>query len=241
MYFNQVTSSSSFSYEGDSGPAFWSSLNVNWSTCGTGTTQSPVSLSKSTPTSGNPHNLALSWVDLTSPVELINNGHTFEIEVKTNEAGKDSFVTWDGKQYNLLQFHFHQSSEHHFDKRSYPLEMHLVHQSTDGNLLVIGIFLDKSSEIARNPFLDQFWGLMPKTESTVEVDIEVNWLDLLSKISTNSYWSYSGSLTTPPCTEGVQWVVLKKPIPISFGQWEAFNRVNGFNARFTQPHNDRDI
>jgi carbonic anhydrase len=241
LHFNHVTSSSAFGYEGETGPQHWNTLNSTWALCGSGTEQSPVSLGKDTFTSGNPHNLEIFWEDLTSPVELINNGHTFEIEVATNEGGKSSHITWDGTQYNLLQFHFHQNSEHHVDKRSYPIEMHLVHQSDAGNLLVIGVFLDKSAAIGKNQFLEQFWDLMPKSESSGEVEIEFSWLYLKNYISTDSYWSYPGSLTTPPCKEGVQWVVLSKKIPISYNQWTAFQRVNGFNARFTQPLNSRTI
>jgi carbonic anhydrase len=238
---NFLATSDSFGYEGELGPDYWSSLNTEWETCGTGEEQSPVALNPDEALHDNPFDLSLHWTNLASPVELINNGHTFEIDVASNEAGKDSYLTWDGTNYTLLQFHFHQSSEHHVDTRSYPLEMHCVHQDTDGNLLVLGIFLNRDGNTARNGFLKQFWELIPESESTVEEEIEVDWSLLTDDIHVDSYWNYAGSLTTPPCTEGVTWVVLKKRISLSFSQWNHYNALLGFNSRFTQPHFDRTV
>jgi len=239
LQYNEVYSSTEFSYEGDTGPFFWGSLNPNWTACSNGDHQSPLSLTKRNAEHENPHGLSLHYTDLTSPVELINNGHTFEIEVKSNVNGSQSHLSWDGKSYSLLQFHFHQTSEHHFGTHSTPIEMHLVHEGAEGNLLVLGVLFDRSSDTPKNPFLDQFWSHMPENEGTVEQDISILWNSLLDHLQLDTYWSYSGSLTTPPCKEGVQWIVVRKKMGISFQQWDIFANRFGYNARPTQPVNAR--
>jgi len=238
--FNQLLESSSFSYEGATGPQYWASLDSSWAVCGTGTTQSPVSLSPGKIVKSN-SSLSVHRVDLLAPVEMLNNGHTFEIDVKLNTAGKNSYLMWNGVKYFLLQFHFHQNSEHHVEKYSAPLEMHMVHESADGKFLVLGIFLDKVENARNNHFLRQFWEYMPKSESNITKNIQVRWNRLTDELNINEYWSYLGSLTVPPCTEGVQWVVLSNPIPISYTQWHQYTSINGFNSRLTQSLFSRDV
>jgi carbonic anhydrase len=241
-YYRDVAASTAWGYEGELGPAYWSNLDPAYATCGSGATQSPVSLSASTP-QRNTNGLAFVYTDLSSPTEFINNGHTFEIEVHSNKDGNKSHVMWNNLEYHLLQFHFHQSSEHHRGHTNSPLELHLVHQNAEsGKLLVVGAFLDKTRDRPlRNDFLEQFWGFMPLQESSVVRNRTVSWGPLLAMLDPSLYWAYSGSLTTPPCTEGVQWVVLSKEIPISYQQWKKFTSVNGFNARFTQPLKGRNV
>jgi len=233
--------SDTFGYEGAIGPEFWSTLDPGWATCGSGTSQSPVSLNSSSVSNNNSQKLSFNYSDLGVPVSLQNNGHTLFIDVATNSKGNSSYLTFNGNKYSLLQFHFHQNSEHHVDRLSHPIEMHLVHQNSAGDVLVVGVFYDRVNTEHGNKFLRQFWNLMPTTESIVLHNIRIKWQQLFLYLNTDSYWAYSGSLTTPPCTEGVQWVVIQNPIPISFEQWQLFDSINGFCARFTQPLNNRTI
>jgi len=237
LRYNAVTDSSTFGYEGDLGPQFWADLNPDWALCATGHTQSPVSLNESYATTTNKFNLQLFWEDLVPPVTLLNNGHTFEIEVNDNSKGKNSYLMFNGARYDLMQFHFHQNAEHHVFQYSAPLELHLVHQSDDGtgSLLVVGVFLDRDPLRHRNRFLNQFWDQIPLNESTVQSNLFIRWNPLLNLLDLNQYWTYMGSLTTPPCTEGVRFVILKEAVPISFEQWANYTAILGFNARYTQP------
>jgi len=237
---NSALDSSTFGYEGALGPEYWGSLNSTWATCGTGQQQSPLSLSPLT-VQTNASLVSLHYVDLSPPVEMLNNGHTFEIDVAANTPGNNSYIMWNGTRYNLLQFHFHQTSEHHVVRHSTPIEIHLLHHSAAGKALVLSVLLDRDPASKGNKFLKHFWEFMPLTESTITQNIHIRWADFIHYANLNSYWAYMGSLTTPPCTEGVQWVVLNTTVPISFEQWELFSTVNGFNARFTQNPNGRNV
>jgi len=216
---NSVLDSSTFGYEGALGPEYWGTLNTTWALCGTGQSQSPLSLSSTTVQTPNASMLSLHYVDLHPPVEFINNGHTFEIDVALNFPGNQSYLMWNGTQYHLLQFHFHQSSEHHIGRISSPMEMHLLHHSAAGNALVLSVLLNRGASQHGNTFLRHFWDHMPLVESTVMQNIHISWDNFLLYLDLSSYWAYMGSLTTPPCTQGVQWIVLNTTMPISFEQW----------------------
>lgn len=215
-----------WAYDGDSGPDFWS---LCYGTCG-GDAQSPVDI-------WNPltdHSLPVVNPDYEEvPIELFNNGHTIEFEY---EGG--SYLTLNGQSYELLQFHFHAGSEHTIRGKQYPLEVHLVHRHAATNqLAVIGVFFTKGRP---NPFLDNFMGHLPHDEddhysSEHHVDAE----DLLP--ANRSYFTYSGSLTTPPCSEIVTWIVMEKPVFASEEQLDAFADILHDNYRPVQPINGRVI
>ncbi len=149
-----------------------------------------------------------------------------------------STLTVGGHTYALKQFHFHHPSEEHVDGKVYPLEAHLVHSDADGHTAVIAVLFDLG---AANPLLDTMWKNIP-AEKEKEADISsisINVADLLP--ADRGYFTYMGSLTTPPCTEGVTWYVLKAHATISKEQLEAFVKLYPLNARPIQPTNGRPI
>jgi carbonic anhydrase len=165
-------------------------------------------------------------------LEVLNNGHT--IQVQRTSSGS---IAVGGEEYELLQLHFHHPSEHTVQGEAYPMEMHLVHKSTDGELAVVGVFF---REGAHNPHIEEIWESMPAQaaeETTAET--QVNAADLLPE--DRRYWHYAGSLTTPPCTEGVRWYVLKTPISVSREQVATFSSVMHDNARPVQPLYERGM
>ena len=168
------------------------------------------------------------------PINLTvkNNGHTIQVDYPPGSA-----IVLDGKKYELLQFHFHTPSEHTVDRIALAMEMHLVHQNSEGNLAVVGVLVKEGEE---NYFLQQIWEHLPESKGEKEVKgVKINAENLLP--SNRDYYSYSGSLTTPPCSEGVSWNVLKMPIEASAEQIEHFMEIYQMNARPVQPLNRRKI
>ncbi len=167
------------------------------------------------------------------PLAIIDNGHTVEVMYP---AG--STLTVGDHIYTLKQFHFHHPSEEHVDGKVYPLVAHLVHSDADGHTAVVAVLFDLG---AANPLLDTLWKNIP-AEKEKEVDvssISINATDLLP--ADHGYFTYMGSLTTPPCTEGVTWYVLKAHATISKEQLEEFRKLYPHNARPIQPTNGRPI
>ena len=191
--------------------------------CKQGGAQSPIDIDNAIRVPALP-GLSLSYGQ--SRVKLTNNGHTIQVNVD-----KGSSLTLDGKRFDLLQFHFHTPSEHTIEGRSYPLEMHLVHQATDKNLAVLAVML---ADGAPNMLFTKFWERLPRAEGDAETGVTISLQDLLPR-NIDDYFTYSGSLTTPPCTESVRWIVLKRPVEVSKAQISAFRAIFPNNARPTQP------
>jgi carbonic anhydrase len=210
-------------YEGATGPDKWGDLEPASAVCKQGGAQSPIDLDVALRVPALP-GLKLSYGQ--TKVKLVNNGHTFQVN-----TDKGSSLTIDGKKYDLLQFHFHTPSEHTIEGRSYPLELHLVHQASDKNLAVIAVMM---AEGAPNMLLAKFWERLPRNEGEAETGVSIAVQDLLPR-NFDDYFTYSGSLTTPPCTESVRWIVLKRPVEVSKAQIAAFRAVFPNNARPTQP------
>jgi carbonic anhydrase len=219
----------SFGYAGDVGPGFWGKLDPDWKACA-GARQSPIDITATRPARAlAPLRLSLH----PSPTHLVNNGHTLEMEY---HAG--SSVQWHGTTYDLLQFHFHTPSEHTIAGRRYPMELHAVFKApSTGRLLVIGQLFQPG---ASNPFLARFAAHLPAHSGG-------SWsgtgsIDVASELTgTSGYWTYAGSLTTPPCSPIVTWVVLKRIATASTGQLEAFWNVMGNNFRPTQAREGRAV
>ena len=168
-----------------------------------------------------------------STLHIINNGHTIEIKYAPG-----SFMTVGDKRYELKQFHFHHPSEETIRGKQFSLELHLVYSDANGNLAVVSVLLEEGSA---NPLVETLWDLAPKTagpEKTVD-NLEINVADLLP--TNRSYFAFAGSLTTPPCTEGVSWFVLKTPVTISNKQVATFAEIYPNNERPTQPLNGRTV
>ena len=215
-------------YEGAHGPEHWGSLDPGFAVCSDGREQSPIDLTGAEPA-------ALSEIGFDyarSPISILNNGHTIQVDY---QAG--SGIVLDGTRYGLVQFHFHHRSEHTVDGADFPLELHLVHADVGGALAVVGVFLEEG---AANEALAPVFNQMPGEAgpaSVVEGTVDANAL-LPGRRTT---WRYAGSLTTPPCSEGVSWLVMTEPVTASKEQIEAFRGLFPVNNRPVQPLNGRRL
>ena len=215
-----------WSYEGQEGPANWGDLSPDFALCSMGNKQSPINIPPIATI--NPTGIIFNYQD--SAVNILNNGHTIQVNYD-----QGSSIEVDGKTYNLLQFHFHAVSEHTLDNQPSDLEMHLVHQSDDGQFAVVGVMMNRGAE---NAALASVWSDLPAEESeAAATGATVNAANLLP--ADQAYYNYSGSFTTPPCTEGVNWFVMANPIAISDGQAAAFEQIFSNNYRPVQPLNER--
>lgn len=217
-------------YEGEIGPENWAKLNPEYFWCGL-KNQSPININKNDKVISILPKLRLNYGKTEKP-EIINNGHTIQVNIS-----EDFSFEIRGKKYKLVQFHFHTPSEHTVEGNFYPMEMHLVHKDKDGNIAVIGIFIKEGK---RNSELEKVFNNSPSEEGKQVLNDKIDLNNLLPK--NKSYYTYSGSLTTPPCTEGVRWIVLKKAITASKRQIEKFKSIMKINNnRPVQPINSRII
>jgi len=213
-----------WSYDGATGPEHWGEFSE---TCKIGKSQSPIDFKG--PFSGETSSLKVSYKK--SVLKVLNNGHTIQVNY---DAG--SYITVGDKKYELLQFHFHRPSEEKINGKSKAMVAHFVHKSADGKLAVIGVLLDKGQE---NALIKTIWANFPKEENKelVNKGVEIDAASFLPKDP--GYYHFTGSLTTPPCTEGVEFFILKNIQQVSAGQVEAFPFKH--NARPTQPLNGRTV
>jgi carbonic anhydrase len=216
-------------YDGDTGPAHWGDLSPDYVLCGTGQSQSPIDIPSSAPT--NPADLGMAYQP--SAVNIFNNGHTIEVEYDHG-----STLTVDGSDYQLLQYHLHAASENTVDGNHYPMEVHFVHQNAEGRLAVIGVFLQEGAESAAYA---PIFANLPTSEGEPEAvpGVSVSAADLMP--ATKTYWRWSGSLTTPPCSEGVTWLMMDNPVEVSADQIAAFTAIYDHNFRPTLPMNGREF
>jgi carbonic anhydrase len=217
-------------YDGKTGPDHWGDLSPDYAACAHGAEQSPIGLSSSIAPSTEP---PLETDYHSTPLVIFNNGHTIEVEYHEGSSLTVAQQTWE-----VAQFHFHAHSEHTLDGFAAPLELHIVHRDEVGSLAVVGVFI---VEGAPNPALGEIFTHLPAHESEPEEieGVDVNVADLLP--GNLAAWRYHGSLTTPPCTEGVRWHVLAAPIEASAEQIAAFEEIFDRNHRPVQPLGDRQI
>jgi len=215
-------------YKGAGGPANWGKLSAATAICGSGHRQSPINVS-------GPTEMALAPIRVSykpTQLNLVNNGHT----IQANYA-PGSHMRVGKRTYRLLQFHFHAPSEHQVDGRNYDAEVHFVHKSDDGKLAVLGVLFKVGAE---NAFLKAIWSQMPSSKGT-RSDPAVM-LDPNAFLPANrDYVRYFGSLTTPPCSEGVNWFLLKTPVELSRAQLERFSGIVGPNNRPVQKVHERFV
>ncbi|WP_368540623.1 carbonic anhydrase [Enterobacter soli] len=205
---------SHWSYEGEGAPENWGKLDDTFKTCQTGMNQSPINIDATLKAHLAP--LKTHYTD--GPVTLTNNGHTIQAGEKPDT--RDS-ITLDNQTWTLQQFHFHAPSENTIHGKKAAMEMHLVHKNAQGELTVVAVMFNKG---AANPELEALWSTMPvQTEQSATLTTHLNLNALLPKDKT--YWRFSGSLTTPPCSEGVTWIVLKHPLTLSTAQLEKFTHT----------------
>ncbi|MBF0187688.1 MAG: carbonic anhydrase family protein [Magnetococcales bacterium] len=218
-----------WTHEGARGPSFWGGLG--YETCDTGRMQSPVDLNPMTPHASG----GITFNYKNSNVNVINNGHTVQFDY---DAG--SSITVNGKTFDLLQFHFHSHSEHTVKGQAYPVELHLVHKSKDGELAVVGVFIEANSgtKSDANYTTDVVFSAMPSmTGVRLTGKMQINAADLLPH--DKAYFTYKGSLTTPPCSEGVNWFVMRAPVTANKRQMARYMSIYPSNARPVQPWNNR--
>jgi carbonic anhydrase len=218
-----------FKYFGPEGPSHWGDV-PGWETCGTGVHQSPIDI-----TAGllaEPSTVVPVQYDPATTGEIFNNGHTIEIETEGANT-----LTLDGVAYELVQFHFHTGSEHRVQGRGYDLEAHFVHKSAAGTNAVVGVFLKRGT--SSGPFAPIFDSL-PDTINVKE-PLAAPFDPRAFFPAGSKYWRYTGSLTTPPCTEGVKWLVFQTTMTISDEHLAQFAERIHFNARYVQPFNPPNL
>jgi carbonic anhydrase len=219
-----------WTYSGDSGPTHWGDMNAEFATCTLGQHQSPIDIRGAAKADLPP--IQFDYRD--APLKIVNNGHTIMITVAPGSS-----ITVGGKRFDLVQFHFHHPSEEKVDGKQFDMVAHLVHKDAEGHLAVVGVLLKAGG--ADNALLEQLWDHLPAKvggENTVASE-SVNAKSLLPAQS--GYYTFDGSLTTPPCSEGVTWFVMKQPLGVSAKDVERFAAVYPDNARPVQPVNGRPL
>lgn len=217
-----------WSYEGETGPEHWGSLSPDFALCAQGQSQSPIDV-QGTAEVDLP-NLELNYAP--TPVVITNNGHSIQVDYAPGSS-----MVLDGVRYELAQFHFHSPSEHTVNGVNAAAEMHLVHKSADGALAVVGVLIEPGVQNSR---FDPIWKNLPAQAGPAQrFDQTINVADLLP--GDPRTWRYTGSLTTPPGTEGVHWNLMVEPVTVSQAQIDAFRQVMHGNNRPVQPLNGRVI
>jgi carbonic anhydrase len=217
-----------WSYGGAENPTQWSELGSDFAVCESGRDQSPINIQNFVESS--PAKISFDYKP--SALVVTNNGHTIQV----NYANGSNMII-DGQKYTLVQFHFHTPSEHEINDKATALELHLVHRNEAGTLAVVGVLLKKGKA---NALISEIWENIPVAGETKAIaDRSINATSLLP--TKKSYFSYTGSLTTPPCSEGVKWHVMLEPMPISEEQIEAFQKLYQVNARPIQDVNGRTV
>ncbi len=216
-------------YEGEA--TKWDKLDAENFICSMGKRQSPVDIESSKTKKLSLQSIFFDYKP--TNLEIVNNGHTIQINVSNG-----SMALIGGKEYKLLQFHFHAPSEHTVDSKSYPMEAHLVHKAEDGELAVIGVFMDLKEH---SEFFETIFANMPKeANKTFKSDsLKIDVTDILP--NDRKFYHYIGSLTTPPCTQIVEWYVMKTPVYMSQKQFKSFEAIYKNNARPIQPLFERAV
>ena len=218
-----------WSYSGAQGPSHWGDLKPDFAACKTGHRQSPIDIRDTRKADLPP----IQFDYKASPLHIVDDGRTIMINY-----GPGSYITVGGKTYQLKQFHFHRPSEEKVRGESYDMAAHLVHADEKGNLAVVAILLQNGKE---NPLIHKLWDHLPKEKEKEELldSVEIDVADLVP--ADRGYYTVSGSLTTPPCSENVAWFVLKHPVMVSAAEIEQFGRLYPNNARPPQAQYDRVV
>ena len=223
----EVVKHAHWSYAGKDGPDRWAELDPHWSACSNGRTQSPVDIAPAKLLKAEwLEELRFAYKD-TKKLEVLNNGHTIQV---TPERG--NWLNYDKVWYELKQWHFHAPSEHTLVGMNTEMEVHFVHAADANRLAVIGVMLKLGPD---NEFLDKFWDSMPAEEGK-KADWSGSFSILDALPDDRTFYTYKGSLTTPPCSETVTWLVMKQPMTVSKSQLEKFKAIaHGNTNRPVQP------
>lgn len=211
------------------GPSHWSELNPEFASCGNGHHQSPIDIRN--PQKADLPPLQFDYKPV--PLDIIDNGHTIMINYAPGSS-----LTVGGKRYELKQFHFHRPSEEKINGKGFAMTVHLVHADAQGKLAVVAVLLQQGED---NALVRQLWSNMP-TEKEKEEHLNNIQIDMDGLLPADrGYYTFSGSLTTPPCSEDVTWFVLKHPVTVSAAEIEQFSKLYRNDARPTQPLYDRVV
>ncbi|WP_342618843.1 carbonic anhydrase family protein [Rhodoferax sp. GW822-FHT02A01] len=220
-----------WSYEGENGPQNWGKLKPEFNLCAIGKRQSPIAIRDDATLLGPAE--PIRFIYTPSRGTVVNNGHTIQVDVE----GENS-ITVRGSTYKLLQFHFHTPSEEMINAKRYAMVAHLVHKNDAGQLAVVAVLLEQGEP---NPLIDTVWTYLP-LDTNDRVGVPEGLIDMNKLLPTDQrYYQFIGSLTTPPCTEGVLWMVLKQPLRLSPAQFRVFSQLFPLNARPVQPLNGRPV
>ncbi len=219
-------------YTGHSAPEFWGTLDPKFQMCGIGKNQAPIDITREV-TLATKGLEPINFIYHAQATEVVNNGHAIQVNVDAHSS-----IVIDQKQFTLKQFHFHSPSENEIQGRSFPLEAHFVHMAKDGSLAVIAVLFELGDA---NPALEKIFKAMPHT-ATNKTPLKLSAQEIETLLpKEKSYYRFSGSLTTPPCSEGVRWFVLKEYQTISTQQLKQFTDVIKGNNRPVQPLNARKV
>ena len=211
-----------WSYDGEGGPPNWGVMKPEWNLCGAGERQSPIDIREGIKVELEP----IRFEYKPSYFRIVDNGHTIQVNL-----GQGNTMSVMGRQYDLIQFHFHRPSEERINGKGFDMVAHLVHKDLDGRLAVVAVLLERGQAHA---LIQTLWNNLP-LEKNVDYSPEGVSIDLNQLLPENrSYYTYMGSLTTPPCSEGVLWMVMKQPAQIAAEQIGIFSRLYPMNARPVQ-------
>ena len=219
----------SWDYGESNGPSHWGELKPEFALCKDGHHQSPIDIR-------NPKKADLPAIQFDykpSALHIVDNGHTVMINY-----GPGSFMSVGGEKYALKQFHFHRPSEEKINGEGYEMVVHLVHANQEGKLAVVAVLLQRGED---NPLVRELWKDLPREKEKEEAldSVQIDVAGLLP--ADRGYYTFPGSLTTPPCSENVTWLVLKHPVSVSGAEIEQFSKLYRHDARPTQPLYDRVV
>jgi len=215
-------------YQGSGGPERWGHMKPEFAKCSSGTRQSPIDIRDGIKVELDP----VQFDYKPSAFKVVDNGHTIQVNVAPGNS-----IEVMGQRFELVQFHFHRPSEERIDGKAFDMVAHLVHKNLEGRLAVVAVLLEKGSA---QPVVQSVWNNLPLEkgdEIAARAPIDLNRLLPAER----GYFTYMGSLTTPPCSEGVLWMVMKQPVPISGEQIDIFARLYPMNARPVQSASGRLI
>lgn len=210
-----------WSYEGETGPQRWGKINPAWAKCQSGNRQSPIDIREGIQVDLEP----IGFDYKPTSFNVINNGHTVQVNF-----GAGNRISLTGRTYELMQFHFHHPAEETIGGRGFPMVAHLVHKDAEGRLAIVALLVESGTS---NAVVQTVWNNLPLEVN--EPLVPMASLDASQLLpQRREYYTYMGSLTTPPCSEGVLWIVMKEPIRLSPQQIAIFARLYPMNARPVQ-------
>lgn len=227
LFISHAHAKSDWSYKGKSGPEYWGKISSRYRACSDGNSQSPINITGGV----NVAQTKITYTYKGSGYEVVNNGHTLQVTTKPG-----SKIELEKQIYNLKHMHLHTPGEHKISGRSYLMEAHLVHSDNKGTLTVIAVMFRSGRD---NKSIAAILQSAPKKRGSNPLLKPLNLSKLLPQ--NKDHFTYTGSLTMPPCTEGVRWIVMKNPITASDKQMKKLKQIMGANSRPIQPLNSRMI